>query len=219
MNMRTICWTALLMVIGSMVAAQPVLAQSNPPCARVSATAFVNWPQSGFDPCHTGYNPNEFLLSPATVGNLVLDWKYTTTDVIFSSPAVANGVVYVGGDREDWNLYALNTSTGALLWKYGIGGPLSSPAVVNGVVYVGGWDSNVYALNAVTGALQWKYTTEDGNFFAPAVANGVVYVGNDSSHVHALNAATGALLWQSNDGVRAGSGGQRNGVCRGRRRP
>ena len=33
-----------------------------------------------------------------------------------SSPAVANGVVYVGSD--DGNVYALNAATGAELWSY-----------------------------------------------------------------------------------------------------
>ena len=70
---------------------------------------------------------------------------------MLSSPAVANGVVYVGSD--DHNVYALNATTGAKLWNYTTGGyVLSSPAVVNGVVYVGSDDDNVYALNATTGA-------------------------------------------------------------------
>ena len=55
--------------------------------------------------------------------------------VVYSSPAVANGVVYVGSDD---NVYALNARTGALLWSYTTGEyVVSSPAVANGVVYVG----------------------------------------------------------------------------------
>ena len=51
---------------------------------------------------------------------------------MFSSPAVANGMVYVGS--EDNNVYALNATTGAKLWSYTTGGEvLSSPAVANGV--------------------------------------------------------------------------------------
>ena len=81
--------------------------------------------------------------------------------LVNSSPAVANGVVYVGSD--DNNVYALNASTGALLWSYTTGSTVvSSPAVANGVVYVGSSDDNVYALNASTGALLWSYTTGDG---------------------------------------------------------
>ena len=46
-------------------------------------------------------------------------WSYTTGELVDSSPAVANGVVYVGS--YDHNVYALNASTGALLWSYATG--------------------------------------------------------------------------------------------------
>ena len=40
-------------------------------------------------------------------------WSYTTGNSVLCSPAVANGVVYIGSD--DGFLYALNASTGVLL--------------------------------------------------------------------------------------------------------
>jgi serine/threonine-protein kinase len=130
-------------------------------------------------------------LSPATVGNLVLDWQYTTNFIVYSSPVVANGVVYVGS--LDSNVYALNAATGAKLWSYATGDDVwSSPAVATGVVYVGSSDNNVYALNAATGAKLWSYTTGSPVSSSPAVANGVVYV--PGYYVYALNAATTALL-------------------------
>ena len=105
------------------------------------------------------WNPCEKVLNVNNVGNLGLKWSYTTGGDVASSPAVANGVVYVGSD-DDNNVYALNASTGAKLWSYTTGGEVdSSPAVANGVVYVGSYDGNVYALNASTGALLWSYTT------------------------------------------------------------
>ncbi len=56
---------------------------------------------------------------------------------MLSSPAVVNGVVYVGSD--DNNTYALNATTGAKLWNYTTGSEVySSPAVTHGTVYVGG---------------------------------------------------------------------------------
>jgi outer membrane protein assembly factor BamB len=84
----------------------------------------------------------------ASTGALV--WSYTTGAGVDSSPAVANGVVYVGS--WDNNVYVLKASTGALLWKYTTGAWVeSSPAVANGVVYVGSWDNNVYAFGLRTG--------------------------------------------------------------------
>jgi eukaryotic-like serine/threonine-protein kinase len=71
-------------------------------------------------------------------------WSYTTGKQVLSSPAVANGVVYVGSF--DNNVYALNAKTGAKLWSYTTGSYVwSSPVVVNGTVYVGSYDGNVYA--------------------------------------------------------------------------
>jgi outer membrane protein assembly factor BamB len=63
---------------------------------------------------------------------------------------VANGVVYVGSDDE--NVYALNASTGALLWSYKTRGYVeSSPAVANGRVYVGSDDTKIYAFGLKKG--------------------------------------------------------------------
>jgi outer membrane protein assembly factor BamB len=100
-------------------------------------------------------------------------------------------VLYTGSGRGDSHVYALDASTGALLWKYQTGdGVDPSPAVANGIVYAGSYDGNLYALDANSGTLVWQYPT-GLDFPSPAVANGVVYVG-----AYALDAGTGTLLWQ-----------------------
>ena len=72
-------------------------------------------------------------------------WNYTTGGEVNSSPAVVNGGVYVGSN--DYNVYALNATTGVKVWSFTTGSAvLSSPAVVNGTVYVGSYNSNVYAI-------------------------------------------------------------------------
>src|SRR5579864_2217973 len=91
-------------------------------------------------------NPYEHVLNVHNAGKMVVKWKFKTGKSVFASPAVVNGVVFVGS--EDDNVYALNGSTGAKLWSYTTGSWVrSSPAVANGVVYVGSDDNNVYALN------------------------------------------------------------------------
>jgi outer membrane protein assembly factor BamB len=143
-------------------------------------------------------NPHEKALDVNNVGNLSLKWSYTTGGWD-SSPAVANGVVYVGSG--DDNVYALDANTGAKLWSYLTDSLVnSSPAVANGVVYVGSLDGNVYALNASTGAKLWTYTTGGVVTSDPAVANGVVYVGSYDGNLYALNAKTGAKLWSYTTG-------------------
>jgi outer membrane protein assembly factor BamB len=114
-------------------------------------------------------------------------WSYPTG--VQSSLAVANGVIYAGSGTG--TVYALNASTGALLWSYGTGGAITSPAVANGVVYVGSNDHNVYALNASTGAVLWSYATGGMVESSPAVANGVVYLGSDDGNVYAFGLKKG----------------------------
>ena len=65
------------------------------------------------------YGPscNVFALDASTGA---VRWSFSTGadigDYVYSSPAVAKGVVYVG--CLDGNVYALNASTGAKLWNY-----------------------------------------------------------------------------------------------------
>ena len=126
-------------------------------------------------------------------------WTATTGGAIDSSPAVANGVVYVGsGDHE---LYAFNasgcgTTTCPPSWTATTGGAIdSSPAVANGVVYVGSDDNKLYAFNASgcgsgTCSQLWTSVLTGGWVeSSPAIANGVVYVGSDDAKLYAYNAS------------------------------
>ena len=134
----------------------------------------------------------------ATTGTSL--WTFATGGGVLSSPAVANGVFYVGSD--DGNLYALDASTGTLLWSDAIGGfGWDSPAVAGGVVYISSGDGNLYALNASTGAKLWSYPIGSTGYSSPAVANGVVYVGSDDGNFYAVDANTGTLLWSHAFGI------------------
>jgi len=90
-------------------------------------------------------------------------------------------VVYVGS--ADYKVYALNASTGALLWSSATAGGGGALAVANGVVYLG--SGKLYALNARTGTKLWSYDTGRGAG-SPIVSNGVVYVGDYNGNVYAF---------------------------------
>ena len=119
------------------------------------------WVQFRGDAAHTGVQPFESAVGVANVATLADVWTVSTTGGISSSPAVANGVVYVGSS--DHTLYA-SDATGvagcsgapklcAPLWMATTGDAVnSSPAVANGVVYVGSVDMKLYAFDA-TGAV------------------------------------------------------------------
>ncbi|GGB18625.1 outer membrane protein assembly factor BamB family protein [Puia dinghuensis] len=129
------------------------------------------------------------------------DWKIKLGKASSGSPTVDNGVVYFANDQ----LYAVNSSTGAIIWGVNPSSDSSAvypgnPAVANGIVYFGSSDRNVYAMDAATGHLVWKYYTGDVVNASPTVANGIVYVTGGFDNLYALNAATGTLKWSYSDG-------------------
>ena len=146
------------------------------------------------NPQHTGEYDN---------GGLVLTntelWRFETKGAVDSSPAISNGVVYVGS--QDGNLYAIDAVTGTEKWRFKTGDKVfSPPAVSNGVVYVGSWDKNLYAIDAVTGTEKWRFKTGNYVSSSPAVSNGVVYVGSMDTNLYAIDAVTGTEKWQFTTG-------------------
>jgi outer membrane protein assembly factor BamB len=100
-----------------------------------------------------GSSPHHFYALNAN--DLTVKWSNITPDDndMVSSPAVANGTVYItsfnGNDDSLGFLYAWNASTGVPLWNFhktGMDGSGSSPAVANGVVYFGTWDYGLIAV-------------------------------------------------------------------------
>ena len=151
------------------------------------------WSMFQHDATHTGYSTSTVPMTNQTL------WAFKTGGPVDSSPAVVDGVVYIGSN--DNNVYALNATTGTLIWSYTTGGIVrSSPAVVGGMVYVGSEDNNVYAFNATTGVLIWSYTTGSPVVSSPTVVRGVVYVGSYDDDVYALNATTGLQVWNYTTG-------------------
>ncbi len=72
--------------------------------AQAPFTVSTDWPQFRMTLPHTAFNRTENVLSTSTAPGLEGAWSYTTGSGVFSSPAVANGVVYVGSD--DSKVYA-----------------------------------------------------------------------------------------------------------------
>ena len=76
--------------------------------------ANADWTMFRADPSHSGAGTGNPVLTPTLL------WKYTTGNMVESSPAVVDGVVYIGSG--DGNVYALNATNGAKLWNYTTGG-------------------------------------------------------------------------------------------------
>jgi outer membrane protein assembly factor BamB len=156
-------------------------------------------------------------------------WSFKTEGPILGSPAIANGVVFVGS--LDNNLYAVDQLTGTQKWKFKTDGPISSsPAVADGLVYFSSHDGVLYAVAAESGVLKWVFASEGGerrfeakglhgaspasqtipdpyDLFtsSPAVFSGRVYFGSGDGNVYCLDALTGVMQWKfaTRDVVRA----------------
>jgi outer membrane protein assembly factor BamB/serine/threonine protein kinase len=124
-------------------------------------------------------------------------WVALAGNTIYSSsPAVANGVVYVGFD--DNKLHAVDALTGQQKWAASTGNYVqSSPAVANGLVYVGSNDNWLHAFDEQTGKEKWKALTHNHIVSSPAVANGLVYVSSIDQHLYAFDAMTGQKKWET----------------------
>jgi outer membrane protein assembly factor BamB len=80
---------------------------------------------------------------------------------LFSAPpSVREGVIYLSGAGSGGTLYAVNASSGALIWTRSVvNGDRSSPAVTSDGVYVSYSCPNVYKFDPATGTQIWFSTT------------------------------------------------------------
>ena len=117
----------------------------------------------------------------------------------YSSPAVNDGKIYVGGMYGlNGGIYCLDASDGTILWKFTTGGLVyeqSSPALADGKVYMGSLDHNVYCLPQddpdLSGTIEpdeviWSYATGNEVHCAPAVANNMVFIGSRDNKLYAF---------------------------------
>ncbi|MFH1856172.1 MAG: PQQ-binding-like beta-propeller repeat protein [Candidatus Omnitrophota bacterium] len=156
----------------------------------------TDWPMFLHDLQHTGCS---FCEVP---DELKMTWSYKTGGNIESSPAVANGKVFVGS--WDNKFYVLDENTGGLIWSYQTGGAInSSPAVANGKVFIGSADNELYALDEDTGERIWSHNMGGDVWPSPAIANGKVFIGSYSPYnnkFYALDEDTGELIWSYRTG-------------------
>jgi outer membrane protein assembly factor BamB len=127
---------------------------------------------------------------------LKLRWSFQAKDSIESSAAIVDGIIYVGS--MDASLYAVNLSTGKVVWRYAASGPIqeSSPCVSNGVVYIGDLNGILHAVDASTGKVRWTFKAEGEIRSSPNCLDGRIYFGSYDQNLYCLSAAKGTLIWK-----------------------
>ena len=117
---------------------------------------------------------------------------------------------YIGTPSDSTIVAALDRNTGAMLWRFAMGGsyPSSAPVVLGDRVFVVTQAHDVIALSLTTGTTLWQADARDG--LGALVMDGItacdgrVMVATGSGKVMALNAQSGGVLWTS-ERVRLGS--------------
>jgi len=106
-----------------------------------------------------------------------------------SSPAVADGTVYIG--TADERVYALDANSGEQVWAFWTWNDATgAPVVTPDTVYVGSDDTVIYALDVDSGDRRWEFATSgriDGA--GGAVVDGRLYISTFQDGLYALEEA------------------------------
>ena len=113
-------------------------------------------------------------------------WQYETGYKIISSPAVSGSLVFFGSS--DAHVYAFDTRTGELRWKYNVNGGIagSSPTISGEIVYIGAEDETLYAFEKNSGKLVWSFKVNATINSTPLVYGELLIFVSSDNIVYAL---------------------------------
>jgi outer membrane protein assembly factor BamB len=195
MAMRNLKWLLITLII--LIIFPTYLASAATGTNEISNTN--DWTTFRHDPGHSGYSSSG---NPTDSAKLL--WSYKTGRMVQSSPAVANGYVFVGS--RDSQLFCLNASNGEDIWKFPFHMEVwSSPTVYNGAVYVGVDDGRLYCLNITTGIPIWGPQIGRVVRSSPAIVDDRAYVGAWDQGIFCLNATDGTQIWNRTNSYRVQS--------------
>ncbi len=122
------------------------------------------------------------------------------SDATLFSPAVAQGIAFVGG--EDGSLRAVAIDTGRVVWRRRFAGWVYPPAIVRGHLIVGGSGGWLRGMDVETGEIRWEKPLSQEMVYRPvAIPGGRTVVTTFSGEVLMLSAADGRTIWRAEDRV------------------
>ncbi|MGQ9586806.1 MAG: outer membrane protein assembly factor BamB family protein [Thermoplasmata archaeon] len=94
-------------------------------------------------------------------------------------------------------VFALNASTGDIVWSYNTGDlPYGAPTIAAGMVFIGTiYSYTMYAFDEMTGAVIWTQVLDGEIASASMVAQRMVFVGTYAGTMFALDMSTGDIVW------------------------
>jgi outer membrane protein assembly factor BamB len=205
--------------------AQPTMQSSSAPQTPTPAppnTSLVNWPMFGHDPARTGVDAGDQILTTSNVSKLVEKWQISLGGQVADSTPILLAKVTIQGvasqvlyqTAENGETFAINASTGKILWTYSTSGPkitnstpVADPSGTS--IYVPGVDGKIHKLNAASGAeiagggfpaTLTQIPSTEKNASSLNLANGYLYATTSGylgdapyydGHVIAVNLSTG----------------------------
>jgi outer membrane protein assembly factor BamB len=140
----------------------------------------------------------DLMAFEAATGRKAWETALVTQTEFSSAPTASGGVVYVGGSGTAGTLFAVDETTGSLLWKASVqNGDESSPVVTSTGVYVSYACDQTYDFMPMTGSLIWNFSTgcEGGGGRSPVLYDGKLYVRDAAGSTPVvLSASTGVQL-------------------------
>ncbi|MEM2108219.1 MAG: PQQ-binding-like beta-propeller repeat protein, partial [Candidatus Bathyarchaeia archaeon] len=143
------------------------------------------------------------------INNGEIIWKFKTEGLITSSPAVAEGAVYITSQEPTTGaLYKIEADSGRLIWKKTLpynsvftGGTdmFGSPSVADGIIFASSNLREYYGINATTGETIWTFTNPHAIEFiysSPIYVNGQLFIINKFD-ITCLNATNGRTIWSA----------------------
>ncbi len=129
-------------------------------------------------------------------GSLI--WSFKLHGFSLSFNAYHDGVVFIA-DTSGY-VYALNSTSGILIWEHKIGNTfdISSPTLSGGLLFIGtrdGRDGAFFVLDEVTGDVVWRYSIGSNVTAPPSIADGIMFCGADDWHMYAFDFGVGNGNW------------------------
>ena len=141
---------------------------------------------------YAGTSDGQVISIGAQTGQV--NWVFTATQRIWSSPVVSGSVVYVASQNH--SLYALRASDGSKLWTFQSNALMpGTPAVYGDTVYAGSLDNQVYAIQADAGTQKWAFDAQGWVWDGPILFDNILYFGTLNGDFYALSRA-GTPVWE-----------------------
>ena len=153
-----------------------------------------NWPMFRGSTNRGGCTP-EVVPPP-----LALAWRSRVGDWTMSSPAVCDGIAYIGShvDRAGLSgrLSALSAHDGRVQWSADTANEITgAPCVVNRKLACCAYQNRMVALSLENGRKVWQFATNDLVCSSALCVQDLLYFGSSDGNAYAVKAETGELAW------------------------